>query len=228
MSDTDIFIDNNALHLVERIVMRRIDIFISKYSPWDNRTDRRILISHDEILHTGRLCRENIPCSFEPESILHISGRVVFRYVHRIEVQILSRDFHRFMYIESHSSERIFDFLTYESDRVKRSFFSLKWSRRIFPFARKSSCDIGSLDRFALVVECQSDRITDFIGSLSDRSFLFIREIFESLEYHSEFSGFSEDRIFVLDKRLFCGNIRKSGECAGFEGVEKREHGIIS
>ena len=135
MTHTDTRIYYNSLYLVECIIMRRIDVFISKYASRDDSSDGRGIISHDEILHARCLGREDIACSFEPEGILHIASGVIFRDIHRIEVQILSRDFHRLIHIESHTTKSIFDFLTDYRDRVETSLLTGEWESRIFPLS---------------------------------------------------------------------------------------------
>ena len=135
MTHTDTRIYDDSLYLIECIIMRRIDVFISKYASRDDSSDRRSIVSHDEILHARCLGREDIACSFEPEGILHIASGVIFRDIHRIEVQILGRDFHRLVHIESHTTESIFDLLTDYRDRVEASLLTGEWESRIFPLS---------------------------------------------------------------------------------------------
>ncbi len=52
MTDTDSFVYDDPLYLIECIVMSRIDILIAKYSSRDNCPNWSIFISHDQILHT--------------------------------------------------------------------------------------------------------------------------------------------------------------------------------
>ena len=136
MSDADIFIYHNTFYLIESIVMRGIDIFIAKYSSWDDSTDRNLLWSEDEILHARCLSCEDMRFSFKPEGILHITSRMILRDIDSIEIQVLCRHLHRFIYIESHTPECVFYCSSYSSDWMKRSLILRKRKSRIFPFFR--------------------------------------------------------------------------------------------
>lgn len=126
MTDPDSLVYDNSLYLIECIVMSSIDILIAEYSTRDDCSDWCIFISHYEILHTRRLCCENISFAFEPKCILHISCWVCFWYVNSIEVEILSCHLHRVIDIKSHADKCILHFSLYESNWVEASFFSQK------------------------------------------------------------------------------------------------------
>lgn len=199
VTDTDSRIYHHTLNLIKCILMRCIDIFIAKYSPYNHRSNRRNIVSQDEILHTGRLCCENIPISLQPERILHISSRMIFSDIHGIEVQILSCDFHRFMNIESHSTESILDFSSSTSHRMETARIFKEWNRDIFPLFVQSWFDFCTFYYFFLILEGDSESISDFIGTLSDTSLLFWWEISQSLEYDREITSLSENRILVFN-----------------------------
>ena len=124
MTDTDSLIHDNSLYLIECVIMCCIDIFIAEHSPRDDGSDWCRFISHDQILHTRRLCREDIARSLQPERILHISCWMGLRYIDRIEVEILRRHLHRVIDVESHPYKCILDLALYERDRMESAMFS--------------------------------------------------------------------------------------------------------
>ena len=90
----------------------------------------------------------------------------------------------------------------------------------IFPFTRESSLDGIAFDTSFLSIKCLSEYITDIVGSLPDSSTFFWGQILESLEDDREFTSFSEDGVFVLDKRLFCLERRQMFEGGGLKLLE--------
>lgn len=136
--NTDIFIDDNTFHLIECIIMSCIDIFISKDSSRDDRSYRDILRSEYEVLHAGSLCCKDISLSLKPKSILHIASWMIFWDIYRIEIQILCRHLHRFIYIESHSYKGILDFSSYSGYWVDASIILDERNSSICPFFGQS------------------------------------------------------------------------------------------
>lgn len=134
VSYIDILIYHDTLYLVKCIIMCRIDIFISKYASRDDSSYRSLGRAEDEILHARCLCREHVRFSLEPKCILHITCGMIFRDIYSIEVQIFGRHLHRLIYIESHTSECILDFLADSRNRVDTTVFIFIGDSRIFPF----------------------------------------------------------------------------------------------
>ncbi len=204
VSHTDSCIDDDSLYLIKCVIVCCIHIFISKYSSRNDGSDRSTFISHDEILHAWCLRCENLTFSFEPECILHISCWMIFCDIYCIEVEIFGGDFHWFIDIETHSSKCIFDFLTDTSNRVDTSFFESKWYCDIFFFFFEFSLYGFSHNSLFFRFKSFTHNISNLICHFSDIWAFFWREIFESLEYHSKFSIFSENTIFIVEELYFC------------------------
>lgn len=203
MTDADIFVDDNTLHLVKGILVRCIHILVTKDSTGDDGTDWSFLISQYQVLHTRGLCGEDIAFSLEPEGILHIASWVRLRDIDRIEVEILCRDLHRVIDIESHTSKGILHLTLYDRDGMEASFSQFKWYCDIFSLGLESFGDELALDTQSLCIDSISDDITDIIGRFSDRAALLWGEVFESLEDGGEATRLSEDGIFVVDELVF-------------------------
>ena len=217
-------IHHDTFDLVEGVLVCCIDILIAKYSPNDHWTNRKFSIPEYEVLHAGCLRCEDIPISLQPERILHISSRMIVGDIHSIEVQILSRDFHRFMDIESHSTKCIFDFHSSSCHRMKTS--RILWERNsdVLPFIVQLWFYFCTFYDFLLILEGKREGIAEFIGTFSDTSLLLWWEVLESFEYDRELTSLSENSILVFDQRVFFLNGWDCIDNSLFEDIERGEH----
>jgi hypothetical protein len=103
------------------------------------------------------------------------------RYIHSIEVEILSRHLHWVVDVESHSHKCILDFALYERDRMETSFFSWEGYRHVLLFTWESLGNEVFFDAGTLRLECVGDDIASLIRRFSYGSSLFWSEILESL-----------------------------------------------
>ena len=217
MRDPNSLVYNNSLYLIECIIMSSVDILIAKHSSRDDGSDWSRLVSHDQILHTGRLSGEDIARSLEPECILHIACWMRLRDIDRIEVEILSRHLHRVIYIESHPHKCILHFSLYERDRMETSLQSLEWHCDVLLFCGESLSNEVFFDPISLCLECICDDISSLVRCFTDGATILGSEILESFEYLSEFARFTEYLIAIVDECYF---ICESGEMSEDLGLE--------
>ena len=203
MSNSNSPIHHDTFDLVEGVLVCCIDILIAKDSSNDHWTNRKFSIPEYEVLHARCLRCEDMDISFEPERILHISCGVILGDIHSIEVQILSRDLHGFMNIESHSTKCIFDFHSSSCHGMKTSCIFSERNSDVLPFIVQLWFYFWTFYDFLLILEGKREGITDFIGTFSDTSLLLLREISQSLEYDRELTSLSENCTPVFYQRFF-------------------------
>lgn len=151
---------------------------------------------------------------------------MIFGDVNSIEIEVFSRDFHRFIDIESHTAKSILDLLSDYRDRMDASTLMCEGKCCIHPFFLEAFRDRVALDRLTRTIKCSSDGITQFIGAFSDGSFFFRRKIFESFEDLCQFTILSKDSVFIERECFFCLDGREGMDDTGFEFLEEGEHDL--
>lgn len=223
--ETDVLIDHHPFHLIERILVRRIDVFIPEHPARDKRFERCSFGFHDDILHTGSLSREDISFSLKPERILHVTGRMGRGHVDGIEIPVLGRDLVGFVDIEAHALERVLDFHKSTRNRVEMVSCILgNRSGHILEFGRKPFSDESFFDDHELFLESRSDADLAFVDGFPDGFLILVGEVFDSLEKFGQRSVFPKDSIPEVDESRFGSEFGDLNEGGLFEGVEFLEH----
>ena len=224
MGNTDIFIDDDALNLIEGIFVCCIDILIAKNPSRNDGANGEVFFSENEILHTRCLCSKDIPVSFEPKCILHISCRVIFWDIHGIEIEIFGCHLHCRRDIESHSNKCILYILSDLRNGVNASFFQRKRHRHVSPFCLKSCSDHFLLNAYFCCIEGILQGISEFVRECAYLGAFFWCEVFESLEDCRERSFFPENTVFVFYEGFFMMDSTDFVKCCRLEGGELFSH----
>ena len=110
----DVFPNNQAFDLVELVTVGCIVRITTEYTPWRDhfqRTFREVMGIHRTRLNWRRVGTEqDFFC--DVESVLHITGWVVFWKVHTFKVVVILLHFKSIHNLVTHTDENIFNFFT--------------------------------------------------------------------------------------------------------------------
>lgn len=221
IGESDMFIDDHSFHLIECIFMGRIDILITENSSGDNCLHRYSLGFHDDILHTGGLCRENIPSSLEPEGILHIASRMCLWDIERVEIPVLGCDLIGLITIKSHTLERVLNLHEGTGNRMEMMSCIRRYrDGHIFEFALQFLGDLGLFDFGYPLVKSREYLDFHIIAEFPDGLFLFGRQILDSFKNLGQGAVFTGDSIAVIDNILLYSKSQNLRQNFRFKCIE--------
>ncbi|MNY24408.1 hypothetical protein D3C86_1581200 [compost metagenome] len=121
VSEADVFVDNQAFHLMEHWGVRLI-IVVTVNAARRNNTDWRLLVLHGADLHARSLGTQQTR-GVEPEGIVIGTRRVVSRNVQRVEVMIVVFNLRPGLNGETQFAEESFDTVDGTGDRMQPTVF---------------------------------------------------------------------------------------------------------
>lgn len=223
--ETDILVNHYSFHLIESVIVRRIDILVSEHPPGDEGFQGGSFGFHDDVLHARCLGGENIPFSFEPECILHVPRRMGCGNIDRIEIPILGRDLVGFVDIEPHAPERVLDLHEGSGDRMEMvPCVRRNRSGHILEFIREPLGDERFFYDRELFLKSGSHADLALVDGFPDRFLVLVGEVLDSFQEFGQRSVFPEDGVPEIDESGFGSEFRDLDERSLFEGLEVVEH----
>lgn len=226
--EADIFVYHYPFHLIEGVLVRRIDILVSEHPPRNERFQRGSFGFHDNVLHTGSLSREDITFSLEPERILHVAGRMRRGHVDGIEIPVLGRDLVGLVDIEPHALERVLYLHKGPSDRVEMvPCVRRNRGGHVLELIRKPLGDERFFYDRELFLKSRGDADLALVDGFPDGFLILVGEVLDSLEEFGQRPVLSKDGIPEVNESRFGSEFGDLNERVLFEGLEVFEHEVV-
>jgi len=147
------------------------------------------------------------------------------RDVERVEIPVLSRYFVRFVNVETHTFETVFDLHKRPSNRVEMvsGVFRNRQSH-ILEFVREPVGDELVLDNRKLCFKSRSNTNLTFVDSFSDGFLVLIGEVFYSLQEFGQRTILPENGVTKVNKRGFRSESGDLNKRVLFESLKSLEH----
>src|SRR5262245_12998893 len=115
--DVDLAVDDDALDLVERVLVRRVERLVSEHAADRDGADRRLARLHGADLDRRRVCAQEAAV-LEPRRVLVVARGMVARDVEGLEVVVLVLDPRPVENLETHREAGVLEFAAHRGDGV--------------------------------------------------------------------------------------------------------------